>query len=122
MEKEIIEYTAERAKILATTPAAKQETAAAAQAWLDAMAAAADDAAIEAATTELLDYLDGRPHSIDGTIAFASGPAKEMMGEEIAAQMLADALAAKEAGVKYCTCDACTAASQILAKHGRIEL
>ena len=121
MEKELFDYTAERATILTKTGSSKQETKDAAQAWLDATANA-DDAAVDLATTAFLDYLDGRPNSIDGLIAFASGPAIELMGEEAAAGMLAAAQAHKAQGGKYCCCEACTAASEILAKHGRIEL
>lgn len=121
MDKELFDRTTELATALAQAGAAKQETKDAAQAWLDATADA-DDAAIEAATATLLEYLDGRPNTIDGLIAFAEGPAVGIMGEEAAAGMLAAAKAHKAAGGKYCTCDACTAASQILAAHGRIEL
>ena len=86
------------------------------------MEADGSDAAVEAATAQLLDILEGRPTTIDGVIAFAQGPAAAMFGEEAAAQMLAEQLARKEQGAKYCNCDACTAASQLLAKFGRIEL
>ena len=44
------------------------------------------------------------------------------MGEEAAAAMLAEQLKRKEAGAKYCNCPSCTAASELLAKFGRIEL
>lgn len=120
MEKEVFDFVAEQCKILATTGSSKQCTKDAAQAWLDAVAA--DEAAADEATATLLDYLDGRPHSIDGTIAFAQGPAVAVMGQEAADAMLQKAIAAKETGVKFCLCDACTAASKILAKFGRVEL
>lgn len=122
MEKDVIAYVAERVEILMATGASKQETKEAAKAWKDAIAADSSDAAVEAATTTLLDYLDGRPNSIDGAIAFAEGPAIQMMGEEAAAQLLATLTAKKEQGAKFCGCDACTAASEILAKFGRVEL
>ena len=115
MEKELFDYVAERAGILATADTSKQETKDAAAAW-------SSDAAVEAATTKLLDFLEGRPTTIDGVIAFAQGPAKEMMGEEVAAKMLEAQLARKEAGAKYCNCPSCAAASELLAKFGRIEL
>lgn len=121
MNKELFDYTAERAAILTQAGSSKQETKDAAQAWLDATADA-DKAAVEAATTALLDFLEGRPNTIDGLIAFAEGPAAELMGAEAAAGMLAGAKAAKEQGKKYCICEACTAASEILGAHGRIEL
>ncbi len=122
MEKELFDYVAERAGILATADTSKQETKDAAAAWKDAVAADNSDAAVEAATTKLLDFLEGRPTTIDGVIAFAQGPAKEMMGEETAAKMLEAQLARKEAGAKYCNCPSCAAASELLAKFGRIEL
>ncbi len=122
MDKETFDYIAERADILATTGASKQSTKDAANAWKAAVAADSSDAAVEAATEQLLDYLEGRPHTIDGLIAFAQGPCKEMRSEEAAAELLAAAEQAKANGAKYCTCDACTAASEILGKCGRIEL
>ena len=80
------------------------------------------DAAVDAATATLVDILDGRPTTIDGVIAFLEGPAKEMLGEEAAAAGLAAQLKRKEEGAKWCDCDACTAATEILAKFGRVEL
>mgnify|MGYP000228929767 CR=1 FL=1 len=80
------------------------------------MAADNSDAAVEEATTNLLNILEGRPTTIDDVIAFLEGPAKEMMGEEAAAQGLAAQLARKEAGAKWCDCEACSAATEILAK------
>ncbi len=122
MNKELFDYVAERADILVASEASTQVTKDAAQAWKDAVAADASDEAVDKATTALLDILEGRPTTIDGVIAFAQGPAKEMFGEEAAAQMLETSLQRKEQGAKYCNCDACTAASELLAKFGRIEL
>lgn len=113
MEKELFDYVAERAEVLATNDASTQVTKDAAAAW---------KAAVAAATDKLLDVLEGRPTTIDGVIAFAEGPAKQLMGEEVAAAMLAEQLKRKEAGAKYCNCPSCTAASELLAKFGRIEL
>ena len=56
MEKELFDYVAERAGILATADTSKQETKDAAAAWKDAVAADSSDAAVEAATTKLLDF------------------------------------------------------------------
>ena len=122
MERELLDYVAKRAGILATADTSKQETKDAAAAWKDAVAADSSDAVVEAATTKLLDFLEGRPTTIDGVIAFAQGPAKEMMGKEAAAKMLEAQLARKVAGAKYCNCPSCAAASELLAKFGRIEL
>lgn len=122
MEKELFDYVAERAEVLATNDASTQVTKDAAAAWEAAVAADASDEAVAAATDKLLDVLEGRPTTIDGVIAFAEGPAKQLMGEEAAAAMLAEQLKRKEAGAKYCNCPSCTAASELLAKFGRIEL
>ncbi len=122
MEKDLFNYVAERTEILATSDASTQVTKDAAEAWKAAVAADTSDEAVEAATKQLLDVLEGRPTTIDGVIAFAEGPAKQLMGEEAAAAMLADQLKRKEAGAKYCNCPSCTAASELLAKFGRIEL
>ncbi len=122
MDKDTFDYVAERADILATSGASTQVTKDAASAWKDAVAKDASDQAVEEATTKLLDILEGRPTTIDGVIAFAQGPAKEMFGEEAAEQILARQLQRKEQGARYCDCDACTAASELLARFGRIEL
>ena len=122
MEKELFDYVAERADILAVSGASTQVTADAAKAWKEAVAADSSDEAVEAATTALLDVLEGRPTTIDGVIAFAEGPAAQLFGEEAAAAMLAEQKERKAAGAKYCNCEACTAASELLAKFGRIEL
>ena len=122
MEKELFDYVAQRAEVLATSDASTQVTKDAAESWKAAVAADASDAAVEAATAQLLDVLEGRPTTIDGVIAFAQGPAKQIMGEQAAAAMLEAQLARKEAGARYCNCPSCTAASELLAKFGRIEL
>ena len=61
MEKELFDYVAERAGILATADTSKQETKDAAAAWKDAVAADSSDAAVEAATTKLSTSLRGVP-------------------------------------------------------------
>ena len=120
MEQELIDYIAERAGVLATADSSTQVTKDAATAWKQAIAA--DPANAEAATKELLDTLEGRPTTIDQVIAFAEGAAKQLMGEEAAADMLAAQKARKEQGAKWCNCPSCTAATEILAKFGRVEL
>ena len=120
MDKELFDFVAERANILSKSDFSTQITKDAAQAWKDAVAA--DIEAADAATETLLNVLEGRPTTIDGVIGFLEGPAKEMLGEEAAAQGLAAQLERKEAGAQWCDCEACAAATQILAKFGRIEL
>ena len=83
MEKELFDFVAERADVLAASEASKQETKDAALAWKSAVEGA-DDEAIEAATTKFIDFLEGRPNTVDGVIAFAQGPAVEMFGKETA--------------------------------------
>lgn len=120
MEKELFDYVSERAEILTKSGASTQVTVDAAQAWLDAVAANAD--AADEATETLLNILEGRPTTIDQAIEFAKGPAAEYFGQEVADKMLETETARKEQGAKFCSCDACTAASEILAKFGRVVL
>ncbi|PWL77476.1 MAG: 3-hydroxyisobutyrate dehydrogenase [Coriobacteriia bacterium] len=122
MEQATFDYVAPRVDILSTSQASTQVTKDAALAWKEAVAADNSDAAVEQATEQLLDILEGRPTTIDGVIAFAQGPAKEMFGEEAAAQILAKQEQRKADGAKWCDCDACTAATEILAQFSRVEL
>ena len=117
MEKERFDFVAERADILSKSDFSTQVTKDAALAWKNAVALDSSDSAIETATTALLDAT-----TIDGVIGFLQGPAKEMLGEEAAAQGLAAQLKRKEAGARWCDCEACAAATQLLAEYGRIEL
>lgn len=119
MEKELFDFVAERADVLATSGASKQETKDAALAWKRTVEGASD-AVVEVATAELVDFLEGRPNTVEGVIAFAQGPAVELFGKEAADQILATQLKRKEQGEKYCDCDACTAAVELLEKFGRI--
>ena len=122
MEKELFDFVAERADVLAVANSSKQDTKDAAQAWKDAVAADDSDASVEAATNALLDFLEDRMLGIDALIAFAEGPAVDIMGAEVAAGMLAGAKARKAEGWKYCICEAHVAAAELLGKFGRIEL
>ena len=122
MDKELFDFVSARADILAASGASTQVTRDAAQAWKDAVAADSSEAAVKTATDKLLDVLEGRPTTIDGVIAFAQGPAKQLLGEEVAAGILAEQLARKEQGAKWCNCEACSAATELLAKFDRIEL
>ena len=120
MEKELFDYVAERVETLSVSFLSKQETQAMARAWKDAIAA--DASAAEAETDKLLDFLEGRMVGIDDVIAFAEGPAAGILGEEAAAAMIAEQKQRKEQGAKWCNCEAHTAAGELLAKFGRIEL
>lgn len=121
MDKELFDFVAERAAILSEAPSSTQVTKDAALAWLAAVEADNSESAVDQATEQLLDVLEGRPSTIDDVILFAQGPAKEMFGEEAAAQMLDRQSKRKDAGEKYCDCSACAAASQLLIKFGRVE-
>ena len=116
MDKELLDYTATKVEELLAASSSSKVTRDAAQGWKDAIAAGAD---ADAATKELLDAIDAHHTTIDELIAFAQGAAKDLMGEEVAAGMLAHALQIKEQGAKYCDCAACTATHELLAKHGR---
>ena len=120
MEKDLFDYVAERVDILSVSGASKQDTQEMAKAWKAAVAA--DPAAAEAETEKLLDFLEGRMLGIDDLIAFGEGPGKGIFGEEAAANMAAAQKQRKEQGAKYCNCEAHTAAGELLAKFGRIEL
>ncbi len=119
MEKELFDFVAERADILSTSDASKQETKEAALAWKRAVEGASDED-VEAATAKFVDFLEGRPNTVEGVIAFAQGPAVELFGKEAADQILATQMKRKEQGEKYCDCEACTAAVELLSKFGRI--
>jgi hypothetical protein len=116
MDKELFDYTAAKVEELLAAPSSSKTTRDAAQGWKDAVAAGKD---VDEATKALLDAIDAHHTTIDELIAFASGAAKDIMGEEVAAGMLAHALEIKEQGAKYCDCAACTATHELLAKHGR---
>ena len=120
MEKELFDYVAERVGILSVADTSKQETKEAALAWKDAIAA--DEGAADAETEKLLDFLEGRMLPIDALIGFLEGPGAEFFGEEAAAAMLAVQKGRKQKGEKFCNCEAHTAAGELLAKFGRIEL
>ena len=122
MEKALFDYISERADILEVSSASTQVTKDAASAWKKAVKDDQSDANVQEATKQFLDIMEGRPTSIDGVIAFAQGPAAGIFGEEAAAAMLEEQLKRKEEGAKYCNCEACTAATELLAKFGRIEL
>ena len=116
MNKELLDYTAQKVEELLAAPSSSKTTLEAAQGWKDAIAAGAD---ADEATKKLLDAIDAHHTTIDELIAFASGAAKDIMGEEVAAGMLAHAQEIKAQGAKYCDCAACTATHELLAKHGR---
>jgi hypothetical protein len=116
MDKELFDYTAAKVEELLAAPSSSKTTRDAAQGWKDAVAAGKD---VDEATKALLDAIDAHHTTVDELIAFASGAAKDLMGEDVAAGMLAHGQQIKAAGAKYCDCAACTATHELLAKHGR---
>ena len=122
MDKETFDYVAERAKILSTADSSKQATKEAASSWMEAVSADSSEAAVEEATERFVDFLEGRPRTIDMVIEFCDGPAKEIFGEEGAAKSAERHRQRKKEGAKFCDCPSCSAASEILAKFGRVEL
>lgn len=120
MEKELFDYTAAKVEELLAAGSSAPETKQAAQDWKDAVAA--DGADVDAATNALLDKLDEEHTTVDGFIGFLqTDMAKEFMGEEGAAKMIAHEQERKERGAKFCDCDACKATHELLAKFGREE-
>ena len=98
-------------KDIITAPTACAELKEAAQAYLNA--AGTDRQA--AAATALINEIGEDLNTIDNTIAFAgSDKARELMGEEAAAGLLAHAREIKAAGAGYCDCPGCAAAKVVL--------
>jgi hypothetical protein len=116
LDRALFAYTEQKVEELLAAGPSSQQTREACQAWKDAIAAGEDQ---RTATNALLDALDEHHTTVDELAAFAAGAAKDIMGEEAAAGMLAHAQELKAQGVKYCDCPACTAAHELLAKHGR---
>ncbi len=116
MDKELFDYTAKKVEELLAATSSSQATRDAAQGWKDAIASGAD---ADAATTKLLDAIDEHHTTIDEVLAFAKGAAKQILGAEAAAAMLAHETQRKKEGAKFCDCAACVAAQKLLAKHGR---
>jgi len=87
------------------------EFKAAAQAYLDAQGTEKEAEAGKMLVAEAKEDIC----SIDNTIGFmASDMAKQIFGEEVAAQKLAHAKEIKAAGAIYCDCPGCTAAKAIM--------
>lgn len=119
MEKELFDYTMQKVDELLAAPSSSEETLAAAGAWKAAVEGGAEGDELAAVTKTMLDILDKRHSTVDEVIEFASGAARELMGEEAAAGLLDHMKQVKAEGGKYCDCAACTASHALLAKHGR---
>lgn len=82
-----------------------------AQVWIDSIDEANEGYTIEA----FIEELERDVNSIDSLIELAESPkGEEIFGAEGAKKMSEAAHAAKESGVHYCICPACTAGGAIL--------
>ena len=100
-------------KELIAQPQTRPELKEAAQKWLDTK----DDGNANAEASEAyVAALMANISTIDETIAFMSGPAKEFLGADAAAAGLAHAQERKANGEKFCDCSACSLVAQILDK------
>lgn len=112
MNKKTVDALSVQAEALLKVPFACLEAKEAAQKWLKEKGGKDELKAAKALIQEMKE--DIMP--IDGLIAFASSKdAKEHLGEKEANAMLAEAKETKKKGGKYCTCDACKAAANIIA-------
>ena len=76
----------------------------------------------EALTKQLVSVAEQNIALIDETIGFAgSDLAKQMLGAESAANLLQHAKDIKAEGAKFCDCDACVAAKNIIDLKAEIE-
>ena len=117
MDKKILEFVTEKTHALMQAPTCSGETKAAAQAWLDAVGTAEQDAQTRAYVAEL--EADIMP--IDQLIGFASSEqGAAYFGAETAAGVAAHAREIKAAGAQFCDCPACTIVAEILAKKSDI--
>ena len=120
MENEMFEYVKERVEKLSQAGSSTQVTKDAALEWLKTVEEKGQEAAHEA-TDKLLDVIEGRPTKIDEVIDFAKTKAADLMGEDGAKKMLEEQTQRLKDGAKWCNCEACEAATDLLAKFERIE-
>lgn len=119
MDKETLDFAAEKVDAMLSAGSASADTKAAARAWKDAIANGQDP---DAATNALMDAITVRQTTVDSVLQLAkSDMGKRLFGEEGAAQMAAHELARKKAGAKWCDCAACRPCHELLAKFGREE-
>ena len=111
MKKADLEILKAKVEELIAVPYCCSELKDAGKAWLESIGS--DDEKIEAEV--LVKELEEDVLSIDELIDFAKTEiAVQKFGKEGADNMLSGALAAKENGGKYCTCEACQAGGFIL--------
>ena len=101
----------ELAQAVLDAPSACPEFKEAAQKYLDAIGTPNEKKMAEILVAEAEEDIS----PIDGTIAFfATDVAKEIFGENVAAQKLAHAKEIKAQGALYCDCPGCLAAKTII--------
>ena len=106
-KQELIETT----KSLIAAPSCCQELKAVAQAWLNAVGTAGENAAAEALVADLKEDVC----TIDEVIPFfESSLAVQYFGEEKAKELAALAHKVEADGGKWCFCDACAAGAKLL--------
>lgn len=82
-----------------------------ANAWMDSIGKSDENEKFDAYIAALKECVS----SIDACIAFSETDfCKQIYGEEGAKNLHENSLKSKDAGVKYCLCDACTAGGEIL--------
>ena len=116
MDKEALFHTVGR---LIAAPSCCPELKAAAQAYLNAIGTEGAKDAAEALIAELEEDIC----PIDNLIALAeSDTGRHMFGEETARTIASNARSTKAEGGLYCTCPACSAASELLANADLLRM
>ena len=117
MNKEALNYIAEKTRELIVAPTCSNETKEAAQAWLNAIGTESE----MAETKKYIAELEEDIMPIDNLIRFAgSDNGKAYFGEENAKNIESHAKEIKANGAKYCDCPACLVVSQILEKKSEL--
>ncbi len=112
-QKAIRERLKAKTEALIAVPHAYQPLKDAAQKWLDTME---DGEANQAATKEYVKQLEEGLMPVDACIAFISSPEADKVFGDKKGEMLAHAQELKASGAKFCDCDACKLAAEILAE------
>ena len=117
MDKDILEFVAQKTRELISSPTCCPEARAAARAWLDALGTAQQ----EAVTQQYINELEEDIMPIENLIAFADSDAgKGYFGADKAAGIAVHARDIQAAGAKYCDCPACAAIEAILEKKAQL--
>ena len=112
MNKEVLDFVAEKSKELMAAPSCSQEAKDAAKAWLDAVGTDKEAEQTKAYLAEL--EVDIMP--VDKLIAFAESEGGAKVFGEKAKAVAEHGREIKAAGGNYCDCPACAAVEAILSK------